>query len=234
MKKTIKDGSLYFRQKELIRPLSAGLLIASILVAWFTYSWIAYIIAGIVAPVSLVMFFVAGSRYISENDMAEQLEHAMLDYDKSITDMANYDRVVLRQPAPVACAAYDFGESAKYFKKGKNGTPVSDQYIGVHFFFTKDALMIIGRRVSIAELNVDTGEGIRPFADTVPFAALRSAVIEEHSTPVLLTASGKTMPVKWYELVLTPAEAEGRTIRLPVPNNMDVIGLCDDINRRAL
>ena len=73
---TDKNGSRYFHQRDLIRPLSAGLLVASILVAWLTWSWVAYILAGIVAPVSLVMFFVAGARTVSDGDIAEQIEAA--------------------------------------------------------------------------------------------------------------------------------------------------------------
>ncbi len=235
MKKKIKDGSLYFRQKDIARPLGAGLTMIGIVWFWLGMSMASYYIPGVITPLGLILFFVGGARYISEGDMAAQLEHAMLDYDKSVTDLANYDRYVLRQPAPVETAAYSFGEGTAYYKKGKNGTPVSDIYVGTHFFFTRDALLAVGRRVTIAALNTETGEGIRPFSETLPFAAIRAATIEEHETTVSLTSSKKPMTVKWYELVITAAE-EGaeELLRLPVRNDMDIIGLCDDINRRAL
>ncbi len=232
MKKNMRDGSLYFRQRDIIRPVSTAALIASVLVAWFTYSWIAYIIAGIVAPVALVLFFVAGSRTISDSDMAEQIEHTMRDYDQPITDRNDFDRVVLKQPAPVETAAYAFGDQATFFKKGKNGTPVSDRYTGAHFFFTKDALMIVGRHISVTELG-EEGAGIRDFSEIIAYADIRSATMTENTTSVKLTSTGKKLSVKWYELVVTAADGS-EILRLPVRNDMEVSDLCEQINRRAL
>ncbi len=233
MKKKIKDGSLYFRQKDIARPLGGALTIVGIVWFYFGLTMASYYIPCIITPIGLVLFLVGGSRYISENDMAEQLSHAMLDYDKSVTDMANYDRYVLRQPAPVETAAYSFGEDSAYYKKGKNGTPVSDIYVGTHYFFTKDALVVVGRYVTIAALNTETGEGIRPISETIPYAAIRSASIEEHETVVKLTNSGKPLTVKWCEMVIMASEGENELLRLPIRNDMDTVGLCDNINRRC-
>lgn len=136
MKKKIKDGSLYFRQQDILRPLGAVLLPAGLVVIYFTYSYIFYILAAIAAVSGLVMFIVGGAKHISDSDIAEQMDHAMLDYDKSVTEMAGYDRIVLKQPAPFEISAYSFGSDAAYFKKGKNGTPVSDRYTRTHIFYT--------------------------------------------------------------------------------------------------
>ncbi len=230
--KKIQDGSRYFHQRDIIRPVSAGALIASILVAWFTYSWVAYVIAGIVAPISLVLFFVAGARTISDNDMSEQIAHTMQDYDKPVTDMAGFDRAVLKHPAPVETSAYDFGESAVYFKKGKNGTPVSDRYVGARFFFTKDSLMVIGRKIAVASLGTDPEAAVKDFADTYLLAGI-SAALEEHDTEVKLTNTGKTVSVKWCELVLKAADTGEELLRIAVKNDMDAAALCEAVNRHV-
>ena len=86
MKKKIKDGSLYFRQKDILRPLGAVLLPAGLVVIYFTYSYIFYVLAAIAAVSGLVMFIVGGAKHISDNDVAEQMDHAMLNYDRSVTD----------------------------------------------------------------------------------------------------------------------------------------------------
>ncbi len=230
MKKKIKDGSLYFRQKDILRPIGAVLLPVGLLVLYFGYGYISYILGALAVPVGLVLFIVGGAKYISDNDVAEQLDHAMLDYDKSVTDMVGYERVVLKQPAPFEISAYSFGSEAVYFKKGKNGTPVSDRYTRAHVFFTKDTVILVGRSVSLSELSETEGMGITDFAHHLSFAGLVSAGLEQYETSVTLTNTGKPMTVKWCELVLTGEE--GELLRIPCRNDMDVSNFVDDVNRR--
>ncbi len=230
--KKLKDGSLYFHQRDIIRPVSAGLLVAAVLAAWLAWSWVAYIIAGVVAPVALVMFFVAGSRYISDNDVAEQIEHAMQDYDKPITDMTGYERVVLKQPSPVETAAYSFSGDAIYFKKGKNSTPISDRYIGAHFFFTKDSLLVIGRKVSLSQLVGNIGDAVEDFSETFLLSGIHTE-IDQHTTTVQLTNTGKKLSVKWCELVISAASTGEELLRIAVNNDVAVSDLCEAANRQT-
>ncbi len=232
MSKKIKDGSLYFRQKDIMRPLGAGLLIVGLVWFYIGMSMASYYIPCIITPLGLVLFIVGGSRHISDNDVAEQLARAMLDYDKPITDMTGYERVVLKQPSPVETAAYSFGTDAAYFKKGKNGTPISDRYTGAHFFFTRDTLMVIGRRVSMTELSEDPTTGVREFEDTYLLTGI-AATLDEHSTTVKLSNTDKELAVKWHELVITEREGGAELLRIAVRNDMDVSDLCEEINRRG-
>ena len=231
MKKKIKDGSLYFRQKDILRPLGAVLLPAGLVVLYFGWSYISYILATIAIPAGLVMFIVGGSKYISDSDVAEQMDHAMLNYDQSATEMTGFDRVVLKQPSPVEISAYSFGDTAQYFKKGKNGTPVSDRYTRTHIFYTKDSVLVVGRAISMTELNEEEGSGITDFEGQFFFSDILAASLESHETAVTLTNTGKTMTVKWCELVLTGRE--GELLRIPAKNDMDASSLVDDINHRV-
>ncbi len=229
MKKNIQDGSRYFRQRDIVRPVSGGLLVAALIMVYFG-GWISYILACIMAPVALILFFVSGSRLISDKDMAEQLDHACLDYDRSVTDMQSYERVVLRQPAPVETSAYSFGADAAFFKRSKSGTLLSDRYARAHFFFTAGELWVVGRRISIAELGTEGG-GVTEFSEAYLYSGI-VANLEEHVTQVQKTTGGKPVTAKWYELVISAKEGE-ELLRLPVQNDMDVSGLCDEINRKA-
>ncbi len=230
MKKKIKDGSLYFRQKDILRPLGAVLLPAGLVVVYFTYSYIFYILGGIASVGGLVMFIVGGAKHISDNDIAEQMDHAMLNYDRSVTDTPSFERVVLKQPSPVEIGAYSFGDEAKYFKKGKNGTPISDRYTRTHVFYTKDSVLVAGRSISLAELNETEGSGISDFDGQFFFSDIRAASLESYETAVTLTNTGKTITVKWCELVLMGEESE--LLRIPAKNDMDASSLVDDINHR--
>ena len=233
MKKKIKDGSLYFHQKDILRPIGTVLLpvgLVCLYLGW-NFSYLAYIVATITIPVGFVFFMVGGAKIISDSDIVEQMEHAMVDYDKSVTDMVGYDRIVLKQPAPVEISAYHFGDKAKYFKKGKNGTPISDRYTRSHVFFTKESVMIVSRTISIAELNEAEGIGISDLSEHIAFTSIRSASLMEYDTTVTLTNTGKPLTVKWCELVLQGEE--GEILRIPTKNDMDASSLVDDINRRC-
>ena len=230
MKKKIKDGSLYFRQKDILRPVGAVLLPVGLVVVYFTWG-ILFILGALASVAGLVMFIVGGAKYISDNDVAEQIDHAMQDYDRPVTDMPGYERAVLKQPAPFEITAYSFGEDAKYFKRGKNSTPVSDRLTRTHIFYTKDTLLVVGRTLSLAELNEATGEGITDFEEQLLLTGITSASLETYETTVTLTNTGKPLTVTWCELVLMGAE--GELLRIPAKNDMDAAGLVEDINVRA-
>lgn len=229
MKKKMQDGSLYYRQKDILRPIGAVLLPVGLVALWLGFGWFSYIFAIIAIPVGLVLFIFGGLRIISDTDLQEQLDHAMQDYDKSVTDMNGYERMVLKQPAPVEISAFHFGEEARYFKRGKKGSMTSDVYVRSHLFFTKESLILASRRISVAELNEATGEGIQDTTLHIPFSAIRDASLCEYTPSVTLTNTGKTTTVSWCELVVSGED--GDMIRIPVQNDMDAATLVDTIHR---
>ena len=230
MKKKLQDGTVYFRQKDILRPIGAVLLPLGLVVVYFTYSYIFYILGGLASVGGLVMFIVGGARHVSDNDVAELMDHALLDYDKSVTDMVGYERVVLKQPAPFEISAYDFSDRAQYFKRGKNGTPISDRFTRTHVFLTKETVIIVGRSLILTELDGTTESGVTDFSEHIAISGITSATLEQYETPVTLTNTGKTMTVKWCELVLMGAE--GELLRVPAKNDMDATNFVDDINRK--
>ena len=231
MKKSMKDGTLYFRQKDILRPLGAVLLPAGLVVVYLAFGFILYLLGSLATAAGLVLFIVGGAKHISDNDVAEQIDHAMQGYDRSVTEMTGYERIVLKQPAPFEISAYSFGDDAAYFKRGKNGTPVSDRFTRTHIFYTKDTLLVVGRALSLTELNDTTGEGIACFDGEFLLDGITSASLETYETAVTLTNTGKPMTVKWCELVLNGSE--GELLRIPAKNDMDAEGLVEFFTRRA-
>ncbi len=228
MKKKMQDGSRYFRQKDIMRPLGGGILIAT-LVLVFLIGWFFYLIALITIPASLVMFFVGTARLISDKDMDEQIGATVRDYDKPVTDLANFDRVVLRQPAPLEVSAYSFGEDAKYYKRAKGGTPRSDRYTRTHFFYTSETLMVIGRTLTLSDIG-DEGFAYRDFSETFILSEI-TATLDEHATTVQMTTGGKPTTVRWCELVISSGDGE-ELLRLSCPNDLQMSELCETVNRR--
>ena len=227
----MNDATRYYHQQDIVRPIGGGVLILGLLLLFLRMGFISYILATVFIPVGLVLFLVGGSKLVSESDVQELVDHAMLDYDKSITNMNGYERIVLKQPAPVEMEAYTFGENAKYFKRGKNSTPVSDVFTRTHLFYTKDSLMIVGRTLCISELNEAEGKGITDVSEQISIAGIKSASLDVHETTVTLTNTGKPVTVKWCELVIMGHSEE--LMRIPTKNDMDASGLVDDLNRRC-
>jgi hypothetical protein len=227
--KKIKDGSLYYHQKDIMRPVGAVMLPVGLVLLYLGWGLISYILTCICVPVGLVLFIVGSSKNISDNDLQAQIDHALRDYDRALTETKGFDRAVLRQPAPMEITAYSFGDDATYFKKAKNGTPRSDRLTRIRVFFTKEGILLAGRTLSIAALNEATGEGMTDFTASFAFSEITSAELEVHETPVTMTNSGKTSTVKWCELVLR-GEAD-ELLRVPVQNDMDAASLCEILNR---
>lgn len=229
MKNKLNDTTRYYHQKDILRPIGMVLLPLGLVMLFLRMGFMSYILATVFIPVGLVLFLVGSSKLVSENDVQEQIDRALLDYDKSVTDMNGYERIVLKQPAPIEFSSYQFGDKAKYFRLGKNSTPVSDVYTRTHLFYTKDSIMVVGRTLSISELNVSEGIGITDFSEQIAYAGIKSASLEIHEEQITLTNTGKTRTVKWCELVIQGNTEE--LLRIPAKNDMDSTGLVDDLNR---
>ena len=230
-KQQMNDSTRYYHQKDIIRPIGMVILPLGLIMLFLRMGFMSYILATVLIPVGLVLFLLGSSKLVSDNDIIELVDHAMLDYDKPITNMNGFERIVLKQPAPVELVSYQFGDKATYFKRGKNSTPISDVYTRTHLFYTKDALMVVGRTLYIAQLNEAEGKGITDMSETIAFAGIKSAALEDHQVTVTLTNTGKPVTVKWCELVLYGHENE--LLRIPTKNDMDASGRVDDINRRC-
>lgn len=230
MKKKIPNGSLYFTQKNVVRPLGGGILILALLVIAFPLSWVNFVIAGVLCPVGLIMFWIGGTKVVSEKEMEEEMEKLLLDYDRPITERLDYESVILRIPAPFEVSAYDLGEAATCFKRNKGSTVISDRYVRTHFFLTNETLIIIGRRLSLTELENDAG--VTDFSETYLRAGIR-AELEERTATVKLTLDGRPATAKWFELVIRALDGE-ELLRLPVPNDLDITNLCETLNRQQV
>ena len=90
MKKQINDSTRYYYQRDIIRPIGMVLLPIGLVMLFLRMGFISYILATVFIPVGLVLFLVGGAKLVSDNDVIEQIDHAMLDYDKSVTDMNGY------------------------------------------------------------------------------------------------------------------------------------------------
>ena len=87
----------------------------------------------------------------------------------------DYDHAVLRQPASLLTDGWIADGDARYFRRTKGGNVISDRFVRSHLFFTRDALLVCAREVSITEMDADTGAGYTDRTMRIPFADIRSA-----------------------------------------------------------
>lgn len=229
-KRKQQDGSSFYRQTDTLPFIGTAMLIIGILCLWLGFGFVSYILTAVFVPVGLILFFIGFSGRVSQNDLEEERDHLLRDYDESVTRMDKYDRIVLQQPAPVETGAFGFGDDAQYFKRGKGSTVLSDVYTQTHFFFTRDSLMVTSRTVKLSAMDAEKGEGFSDLHATLEYAAVKSASLDEHTVTVTLTNTNKPASVHWCELVI--AGDEGELLRLPVRNDMDMSGLCEEIQRK--
>ena len=226
-KENIPNGNAYFARKNIVRPLGGCIVIAAVLIIAFPVHWVNFVIAAVLFPVGLFMFWTGGNKFVSERDMEEEMEKHLFGYDRPVTERLDYESVILRIPAPFEVSAYDFGESATCFKRNKGYSVISDKYVRTHFFLTNETLLIIGRRLSLTELETDAG--VTDFYETYLRAGINTAV-EERTANVTLTLDGTSATAKCFEFVIRSLDGE-ELLRLPVPNDLDMTNLCEAINR---
>ena len=172
-----KDRSRYFRQTDTLRLVGGALAIIGIAWYYFGYSYASYIIPTIITPIGVVLFILGSCRHIGDNDMDEEIQRLLLDYDQSVTSRADFSRLVLKHPSDVQTQAYVMQHPAQYFKRGKNSKPMSDICIKSHFFFTKDALLVCMRQLNLAQDPTDGGVSDNELA--LAFASIVKAEILE-------------------------------------------------------
>ena len=225
-----KDSTRYYRQIDVWQYVGAAMIIVGLVWFWLGRSMASYYIPCVITPLGLVLFLVFSSRHISDNDMLDEQKHRILDYDSQVTNRNDYTRYVLKQPADVETEAYHMGARAAYFKRGKNGTLISDRYVRTHFFFTHDNLVVCSREVSMTASREDAEAWSDTYA-AIPYQGILSAVLEENQTDIILSNTKKTVTAKWLELVITGQE--GELLRVPVKNDMDMSTLCEELKRKA-
>ena len=226
-----KDTLRYYNQSDWMRPTGLVAIIAAVVLFYFGWTYVSYILASLLMPGGLFLFFYASVRHTSDADVEKERETLLRDFDSSVTGAEDYDHAVLRQPASLLTDGWIADGDARYFRRTKSGNVISDRFVRSHLFFTRDALLVCAREVSITEMDADTGAGYTDRTMRIPFADIRSAGLDEERVRVTLTKGGKPATMSTCTLVLTGAA--GDLLRLPARNYMDASAFCDSVNRRV-
>lgn len=224
-----KDTTRYYDQSDWMRPVGLGCMVAAVALFYFGFSSISYYLASLLMPLGIFLFFYASVRHISDADVATERDKLLEGFDSSVTEMENYDRIVLRQPADLLTDGWLHDGPATYFRRDKNGAVLSDRFVRSHLFFTKEALLVCSREVSITEMDAETGAGVTDRNQRIALRDIRSARLDEAQVTVTLTKGKKPATVRTCTLVI---EGDGgELLRLPVRNDMDSTAFCEAVRR---
>lgn len=94
-----KDTLRYYNQSDWMRPTGLGAIIAAVVLFYFGWTYVSYILASLLMPGGLFLFFYASVRHTSDADVEKERETLLRDFDSSVTGAEDYDHAVLRQPA---------------------------------------------------------------------------------------------------------------------------------------
>ena len=121
-----KDTLRYYNQSDWMRPTGLGAIIAAVVLFYFGWTYVSYILASLLMPGGLFLFFYASVRHTSDADVEKERETLLRDFDSSVTGAEDYDHAVLRQPASLLTDGWIADGDARYFRRTKSGNVISD------------------------------------------------------------------------------------------------------------
>lgn len=116
-----KDTLRYYNQSDWMRPTGLGAIIAAVVLFYFGWTYVSYILASLLMPGGLFLFFYASVRHTSDADVEKERETLLRDFDSSVTGAEDYDHAVLRQPASLLTDGWIADGDARYFRRTKSG-----------------------------------------------------------------------------------------------------------------
>lgn len=123
-----KDTLRYYNQSDWMRPTGLGAIIAAVVLFYFGWTYVSYILASLLMPGGLFLFFYASVRHTSDADVEKERETLLRDFDSSVTGAEDYDHAVLRQPASLLTDGWIADGDARYFRRTKSGNVISDRF----------------------------------------------------------------------------------------------------------
>ena len=124
-----KDTLRYYNQSDWMRPTGLGAIIAAVVLFYFGWTYVSYILASLLMPGGLFLFFYASVRHTSDADVEKERETLLRDFDSSVTGAEDYDHAVLRQPASLLTDGWIADGDARYFRRTKSGNVISDRFL---------------------------------------------------------------------------------------------------------
>lgn len=224
----LKRNERFFKQNDLWRVLGGALLIAGLIWFWVGWSAASYYGPCVMVPAGLVMFLVASARNVPESEIRGHIQKAMQDLGNDIAERQDLSQLILRTPAPYRGEAFVFNERTTLARRGKDAKLLSDVYSATVLYFTREALLLRGRTLSLSDGGVESVEKKLPWED------IASVSLEPYEYRVALANKRhETATVRGVELQLMGREGE-TLYSAPVPDDMDSEELCKYIRKRMI
>ncbi len=159
----------YFKKKDSMKGIGAGLLIAGLFFLWLGIGylgWIAWIFMMIAIPAGFLMFIIGSIISSTESDIDEDIEKKCEGLELDLENDKDFSKRMLRNTMPNVAQGYEYNGEGLMFRKDKKGSWRSSKYTKYVIYLLSDALYINCRTISLISEEVENRSFEVPY-DTV-------------------------------------------------------------------
>ena len=203
----------YFKKKDSIKGIGAGLLIVGLFWLWLGIGyigWIAYFFMILSIPSGFIMFILGSTLSSNDSDMDEYIKKKCEGLEIDLENDKNFSKRIIKNNEPNVTQGYEYNGEGLMFRKDKKGTWRSSKYTKSIIYLLSDALYINSRTISL--VSDDTQNRLLEIRyDTVDSVEMRE---EEH-----VIVSGKnSFKIKKDRLVIK--YGDGKTFSAPINHDI--------------
>lgn len=217
----------YFKKKDSIKGIGAGLLIVGLFWLWLGIGyigWIAYFFMILSIPSGFIMFILGSTLSSNDADMDEYIKKNCEGLELDLEGDKNFSKRILKNKEPNVTGGYEYNGEGLMFRKDKRGTWRSSKYTKSVIYVLSDALYINSRTFSL--ISDDTENRLLEISyDTVESVEMKN---EEH----VIVAGKNSFKIKKDRLVIK--YGEGMTFSAPMNNDIRSEEFIEMLNRMVL
>ena len=203
----------YFKKKDSIKGIGAGLLIVGLFWLWLGIGyigWIAYFFMILSIPSGFIMFILGSTLSSNDADIDEYIKKSCEGLELDLESDKNFSKRILKNMEPNVTAGYEYSGDGLMFRKDKRGAWRSSKYTKSIIYVLSDALYINSRTFSL--VSDETQNRLIE----IPYDAIDSVEMQKEEHVIV---SGKnSFKIKKDRLLIK--YGEGMTFSAPMNNDI--------------
>lgn len=206
--KQLKRNRNYFTKSDTPLYLGIGMLAVGVALYFFTYSYLVYIIASILAVVGLVLALVGASRRVTDADVDTCIAKLTEGMEVDLVENPKFAKRMLKQVPVLKIQDYVYDDTLMH-KYAKSGSIRTDTLECALIYPLDTVLYVVHRRISLLKDECDTQ------VYEIPYTEIESIEIAEKQTVLTFGKNTRTVTASFLSIkAATPLE-------LPMQSNAD-------------
>ena len=206
--KQLKRNRNYFTKSDTPMFVGIGMLIVGVVLYFFTYSYVVYVIASVLAVVGLVLALIGASRRVTDADMDACIARLTEGMEVDLVENPKFAKRMRKEVPQTKVQNYIFDDALAH-KYGKSGMIRTEKLEAALLYPLDTALYVVHRRFSLLADECDTQ------TYEIPYTEIESVEITEQQTKLTFGKNMRT--VSYCTLCIKGATP----LALPMQNNAD-------------